>query len=114
MSTLTATPVNRCDRRDAVTRSLLGYSLLAGPFYLIAGLIEASTRSGYDLARHDLSLLANGPLGWIHITVLVLTGVMTIAAAFGMRRAMAGRRGGTAGHTADTQHDANALPAARP
>jgi hypothetical protein len=97
MSTLTATPVNRCDRRDAVTRSLLGYGLLAGPFYLIAGLIEASTRSGYDLARHDLSLLANGPLGWIHITVLVLTGVMTIAAAFGMRRAMAGQLGGAWG-----------------
>src|SRR5258708_3793402 len=97
MSTLIATPAKRCDRRDAVTRSLLGYGLLAGPFYLIAGLIEASTRSGYEIARHDLSLLANGPLGWIHITVLVLTGVMTIAAALGMRRAPAGRRGGTWG-----------------
>ena len=97
MSTLTATPVNRCDRRDAVTRSLLGYGLLAGPFYLIAGLIEASTRSGYHIARHDLSLLANGPLGWIHVTVLVLTGVMTIAAARGMGRALAGRRGGAWG-----------------
>ena len=97
MSTLTAAPVNRCDRRDAVTRSLLGYGLLAGPFYLIAGLIEASTRSGYDITRHDLSLLANGPLGWIHVTVLVLTGVMTTAAAFGIGRALAGRRGGTWG-----------------
>lgn len=97
MPTLTVTPANRCDRRDAVTRSLLGYGVLAGPFYLIAGLIEASTRSGYDITRHDLSLLANGPLGWIHITVLVLTGLMTIAAAFGMSRAMATRPGGTWG-----------------
>jgi hypothetical protein len=97
MSTLTATPANRCDRRDAVTRSLLGYGVLAGPFYLIAGLIEASTRSGYDITRHDLSLLADGPLGWIHVTVLVLTGAMAIAAAVGIGRALAGSRGGTWG-----------------
>jgi hypothetical protein len=87
MTTMTA-PAKDCDRTDATTRSLLGYGLLAGPFYLVAGLIEASTRSGYELTRHDLSLLANGPLGWIHITVLVLTGLMTIAAAVGLRRAL--------------------------
>lgn len=97
MSTLTVVPADRCDRRTAVTRSLLGYGLLAGPFYVTAGLIEAFTRSGYHITRHDLSLLANGPLGWIHITVLVLTGAMTIAAALGMRRALARTRGGTWG-----------------
>jgi len=97
MSTQTALPVNRCDRRVAVTRSLLGYGLLAGPFYLVAGLIEASTRSGFHIAHDDLSLLANGPLGWIHITVMVLTGAMTVGAAVGMHRALAGRPGGTWG-----------------
>jgi hypothetical protein len=97
MSTATATPVNRCDRPGARTRSLLGYGLLAGPFYLIAGLVEALTRPGYQLTRHDLSLLANGPLGWIHIAVLVLTGLMTIAAAAGLRRALAGKPGGNWG-----------------
>lgn len=94
MSVATSTPVSRCDRHSAVTRSLLGYGLLAGPFYLVAGLIEALTRPGFQLARHDLSLLANGPFGWAHIAVLALTGLMTIAAAAGLRRALAGNPGG--------------------
>ncbi|MHC1559966.1 DUF998 domain-containing protein [Actinomycetospora sp. C-140] len=76
------------DRTAAITRSLLGYGLLAGPFYVVIGLVQAFTRDGFDLTRHDLSLLANGSLGWIQIANLVLTGLMVIAAAVGMRRAM--------------------------
>lgn len=91
---MTAVPVEDCARTTATTRSLLGYGLLAGPFYLVAGLVEALTRSGYEITRHDLSLLANGPLGWVHITVLVLTGLMTVAAAVGVRRALPERKWG--------------------
>lgn len=76
------------DRTAAITRSLLGYGVLVGPFYVVVGLIQALTRDGYDLTRHDLSLLANGPLGWIQITNLILSGLMTIAAGTGMRRAL--------------------------
>jgi hypothetical protein len=76
------------DRAAAVTRSLLGYGVLAGVFYLVVGLAQALTRDGYDLTRHDLSLLANGPYGWIQIANLILTGLMVIAAAVGVRRAM--------------------------
>src|SRR3954447_20172044 len=85
------------DRPAAITRSLLGYGVLAGPFYLVVGLAQALTRDGYEIARHDLSLLANGPLGWIQIANLVLSGLMTIAAAVGMRRALAARGGGAWG-----------------
>ena len=53
-----------------------------------AGLAEALTRSGFDITRDDLSLLANGPLGWVHITLLVVTGLMTVAGAVGLRRAL--------------------------
>ena len=76
------------DRTAAITRSLLGYGVLAGPFYLVVGLAQALTREGYDISRHDLSLLANGPLGWIQIVNLVLSGLMTVAAGVGMRRAL--------------------------
>jgi hypothetical protein len=69
-----------------VTRSLLGYGVLAGPFYLAASLIEALTRSGFSLAHDDWSLLADGALGWIHVLVLVLTGLMVGAAAAGVVR----------------------------
>jgi hypothetical protein len=84
------TPVERgdCDRTGAVTRSLLGYGVLAGPFYLVVGLVQALTRKGYDLAHDDLSVLANGSLGWIQMTNLILSGLMTVAAAIGIRRAI--------------------------
>jgi hypothetical protein len=85
------------DRPAAVTRSLLGYGPLAGAVYLASGLIQALTRDGFDLARHDLSLLANGSLGWIQITTLVVAGLMTIAAAVGARRALDGGPAGTWG-----------------
>lgn len=69
-----------------VTKSLLGYGVLAGPFYVAASLVEALTRSGFSLVHDDWSLLANGALGWIHMLVLVLTGLMVAAAAAGVVR----------------------------
>jgi Protein of unknown function (DUF998) len=84
----TGTTTGDCDPGAAVTRSLLGYGPLAGAFYLASGLVQALTREGFDLSRHDLSLLANGPLGWIQIATLVLAGLMTVAAATGVGRAL--------------------------
>lgn len=81
-------PAAPCDRTTAVTRSLIGYGVIAGPFYVLVSLAEALTREGFDLTRHPWSLLSNGDLGWIHIANLVLTGVMTVAFAVGMRRAL--------------------------
>lgn len=76
------------DRDAAVTRSLLGYGVIAGPIYLIVGLAQATTRDGFDLSRHALSLLANGPWGWVQIANFVICGLMVIAAAAGFARAM--------------------------
>jgi Protein of unknown function (DUF998) len=69
-----------------VTKSLLGYGVVAGPFYVAASLAEALTRYGFSLAHNDWSLLANGALGWVHVLVLVLTGLMVAAAAAGVVR----------------------------
>ena len=41
-------------------------------------------RPGFDPTRHDLSLMSNGELGWIQITNFIVTGLLTIAAAFGI------------------------------
>ena len=75
-------------RGAAVTRSLLGCGVLAGPFYLAVGLIQALLRDDFDLARHPLSLLANGPGGWIQTANFVLTGLMVLAAAVGFGRVL--------------------------
>jgi hypothetical protein len=71
-----------------VTRSLLWLGIVAGPFYVALSLAQAAVRDGFDLTRHDWSLLANGAGGWIQVTNLILTGLMVVAAAVGWRRAM--------------------------
>ena len=85
-----------CSTSGNVTRSLLGYLVLAGPFYVVVSLAQALTRSGFSLARDEWSLLALGHLGWIQMTNLMLTGVMIIAGAAGFARA---RGSGVAGGT---------------
>jgi hypothetical protein len=90
-TTMTTTSVATrvtCDPATAITRSLLGYGVLAGPFYVTVSLTQALTRDGFDLARHPWSMLSNGSLGWIQITNFVLTGLMVIAAAVGLGRAL--------------------------
>lgn len=76
-----------------VTRSLLGWGAVAGPFYVVTTLVQALTREGFDLTRHQWSLLENGDLGWVQVTNFVLTGLMLVAFAVGLRRALAGARG---------------------
>jgi hypothetical protein len=71
-----------------ITRSLLGYGVLAGPCYVIVVAAQAATRAGFDPVRHPASVLANGPLGWIQITNFLITGAMTIAAGVGVYRAI--------------------------
>ena len=86
------------DRPAAVTRSLLGYGPLAGAVYLFSGVVQGLARDGFEFDRHSLSLLANGPWGWVHVTTLVVTGLMTLAAAVGVHRALgSGREASAAG-----------------
>lgn len=81
-----------CPPELRMTRSLLGYGMLAGPFYLVASVCEGIVRPGFDFTRHDWSLLANGDGGWVHRLVLGLTGLMVIAAGVGFVRYLRGRR----------------------
>ena len=76
------------DRGAAVTRSLLGYGVLVGPFYLAVGLVQALVRDGFVLARHPLSVLANGPDGWVQTANFVVSGLMVVAASVGFRRVL--------------------------
>lgn len=75
-----------CSASGNVTRSLLGYLALAGPCYVVVSLAQGLTRSGFSLARDEWSLLALGHLGWIQTVNLIVTGMMTVAGAAGVRR----------------------------
>jgi len=91
MTTATLTTGHTCDPATAVTRSMLGWGAVAGPFYITVSLAQALTRDGFDLSTHSWSLLENGSLGWIQSANLALTGAMVAAFAVGLARAGAGR-----------------------
>src|SRR5262245_35636967 len=73
---------------SSATRALLRCGMVAGPFYLAIGIGQALLRDGFDFARHPLSVLANGPGGWVQTANFVVTGLMVIAAAVGFRRTL--------------------------
>jgi hypothetical protein len=82
---------------SSATRALLTGGIVAGPIYVGVGVAEALLRPGFDLRRHELSLLANGDLGWIHVAMMVVTGLLTVAGALGLRRALTSGSGRTWG-----------------
>jgi hypothetical protein len=79
---------SRVGRGAAITRPLIFCGVLAGPFYLAVGLSQALLRNGFALARHSLSVLANGPGGWVQTANFVFTGLMVLAAAVGFGRVL--------------------------
>ncbi|GAA1266996.1 hypothetical protein Psi02_08710 [Planotetraspora silvatica] len=80
---------------SASTRSLLTCAAVAAPVWAAVSLAHAATREGFDLTRHPLSMLSNGALGWLQIANFLLAGVLTLAGATGLRRALRGTPGGT-------------------
>ena len=80
-----------CTPAQRVTRSLLGYGVIVGPFYVATSLAQALAHDGFDLTRHAWSQLAAGPQGWIQMANLVLTGAMVVAFSVGLRRSSSSR-----------------------
>jgi hypothetical membrane protein len=79
-------PDDECTPAARITKSLFGYGVIAGPFYVLASVIDGATRTGFNFTRDSWSVLSLGPHGWIHIVVFILTGLMVIAAAVAFRR----------------------------
>jgi hypothetical protein len=80
-----------------VNHKLLACGVIAGPLFLAVSLAQASTRHGYDLNHHPISLLSLGDLGWVQIANFVGCGALLVACAVGMRRALYPGRGSTWG-----------------
>jgi hypothetical protein len=89
MTTTSASAVTTATRVS--TRTLLAAGLVAGPLYTAVWLGQAATREGFDITRHPASLLANGGPGWIQTANFVIAGILSIAAAVGVRRSITGR-----------------------
>lgn len=79
------------------TRLLLTGGVIGGPLFIVAALAQAFTRPGFDLRRHAISMLSLGDLGWIQVANFVVSGLLLVAMAAGMWRALHPGRAGTWG-----------------
>src|ERR1700716_2670936 len=76
------------------SRVLLAGGMVAGPLFSVVGLIQVFTRPGFDIRHHALSVLETGDLGWIQVSSFVITGLLFVGCALGMRTVMRNSRGG--------------------
>lgn len=72
----------------ARARRLLVCGVVAAPLFVIAVLAQVATRPGFSLARDAASLLDDGPWGWVQTANFIVTGLLLVAAAAGLRRAL--------------------------
>ncbi|MEU8382292.1 DUF998 domain-containing protein [Streptosporangium sp. NPDC048865] len=75
-------------RERRLTRTLLTCGAVAGPLFILVVVIQDYTRTDFDPRRQPLSMLSLGDLGWIQIANFVVTGLLNIAFAAGLWRAL--------------------------
>jgi hypothetical membrane protein len=59
--------------------------------------VQILARDGFDLSRHPISLLANGPYGWVQSANFVVAGLLSIVFAYAVAPHLRGGRGAVAG-----------------
>jgi hypothetical protein len=79
------------------TKTLLFCGAIASPLFVAAFLIEGATRAYYDPLRHPVSSLAFGDSGWTQRANFLVTGLLMLAFAIGLRRALRPLAGSTWG-----------------
>ncbi|MFJ8581326.1 DUF998 domain-containing protein [Micromonospora sp. NPDC093277] len=87
MTTLHAKP-STLRPPDRVTRRLLGCGAIGAPLFVIVFLVEGAVRQDYRPLRDQVSGLAIGQRGWVQIANFIICGVLMLALAVGLRRAL--------------------------
>ncbi|MFJ4007863.1 DUF998 domain-containing protein [Streptomyces sp. NPDC090023] len=84
---LTASPhaLSVAPASRSASRWCVAGGVVAGPLFLTAGLVQGSTRDGFDHTRNAISQLALGDAGWIQTANFVLTGALLLVGAIGLR-----------------------------
>lgn len=75
------------------TRGLLLAGAAAGPLFILASAVGMLTRPGFDLRVLPISALSLGSWGWTQIVTFIVSGLLGLAGAVGVRR-MSGSRWG--------------------
>jgi hypothetical protein len=66
---------------------------LAGPLFTVTWFVESFLHAGYDSMRHAISSLSIGEFGWLQDVNFILTGLLTLALAFGVWNTLRSRGG---------------------
>lgn len=81
------------------TNVLLACGAIAGLLFTVAWIVEGATRANYDSLRHPISSLSIGEFGWTQAATSIVTGLLMLAFALGLRHALP-VRGGSIGAVA--------------
>lgn len=80
-----------------MSKSLIACGLFVAPvFYLVAGL-QLMIRPDFDIRVLPISFLSLGELGWIQVLSFIVTGLLSVLCALGLRTLLKGEKGGTWG-----------------
>lgn len=80
---------------NTVTKALLTCGAVLAPLFYVIVLLQMATRDGFDITRHAISSLSLGDMGWIQIANFIVTGVLAVLLAIGLRRVLRGGKAGT-------------------
>jgi hypothetical protein len=81
------------EQPPVATRLLLSCGALGPLLFIVMFLIEGATRMNYSPLRQPISSLSIGDLGWTQRTNFIITGLLLLAFALGLRRALQLSRG---------------------
>jgi hypothetical protein len=77
------------------TDALLWGGVVGAIGFVIVFLVEGAVRSGYDPVRLAVSYLSLGDGGWVQVATFLVTGLLVLGFAVGVRRALLGGLGAT-------------------
>jgi hypothetical protein len=85
------------DRGKTLTTLLLAGGVVGGLGFLGIALAAGAFREGYRALHQPVSMLSLGPGRWVQIANFVVTGLLMVACAAGLRRTLRSGRGATWG-----------------
>jgi hypothetical protein len=73
--------------RHDIVRWLVLAGIAAGIGFVLVATVETFTRPGFDLKRHAISMLSLGDRGWVMTATFIVSGLLTLLCAVGLRYA---------------------------
>ena len=91
-----STPEVSSEPADRIATDVLLWGGVAGAVgFTVVFLVEGAVRNGYDPVRLAVSYLSLGDGGWVQVATFIVTGILVLGFAVGVRRALLGGLGAT-------------------